>query len=218
MNLAKMIDHTILKPDATKEEVARLCKEALAYGFASVCVNQYYTNLVAGLLAGSKVKTCTVVGFPLGAVKPEVKVYETKRAILEGAEEIDMVINIGALKDGDEDLVYHEIKAVVDKAKPRTVKVILETCLLTEGQIEKACHLAVSAGAHYVKTSSGFSKEGATIAAVALMKRAVGNNAKVKASGGIRDYAAAKAMIEAGADRIGTSAGVAIIEGMRSQA
>ncbi len=212
MNLAKMIDHTILKPDATKEDVRKLCDEAKKYGFASVCVNQYYTDFVSEQLKGSGVKTCTVVGFPLGAVKPEVKVYETKRAMLEGADEIDMVINVGALKDDDEDLIYHEIKAVVNTAAGRCVKVILETCLLTDKQIDLACHLAVSAGATYVKTSTGFSKGGATVEAVALMKKAVGNNAKVKASGGIRDYETAMKMVEAGADRIGTSAGVAIIE------
>lgn len=212
MNFNKYFDHTILSPDATEEMVEKVCKEALEYDFASVCVNQTHTKLVADLLRGSNVKTCTVVGFPLGAASTSVKVFETKEAIAEGATEIDMVINIGAMKDKNHVLVLNDIKKIKDACgKEITLKVILETCLLTEEEKIKACELSVEAGADFVKTSTGFSKSGATVEDVALMKKAVSGKAKVKASGGIRDYQAANKMIEAGADRLGTSATVAIV-------
>ena len=211
MNLAKYIDHTILKPDATTEQVKVICAEAREYGFMSVCINLTHTALVSKELEGTDVRTCTVVGFPLGAVLPEVKAFETKVAVEQGADEIDMVINIGAMKDGNYDLVEKDIKAVVDASGDALVKVIFETCLLTKEEIVKAAELSVAAGADYVKTSTGFSTGGATVEDVALMKKTVGDNAKVKASGGVRDYAGAMAVIEAGAERIGASAGVAIV-------
>lgn len=212
MNLASYIDHTILKPEATKQDVLKLCEEAKQYGFASVCVNAYYTKLVADTLKDSEVKTCVVVGFPLGATFTEIKAHETELAIQNGADEVDMVINIGALKDKDYDTVEHDIKAVVDAAKGKAiVKVIIETCLLTEEEKVKACELSVKAGADFVKTSTGFSTGGATTEDVALMKKTVGNQALVKASGGVRDFKGAKAMIDAGADRIGASSGIKIV-------
>jgi deoxyribose-phosphate aldolase len=201
----KYFDHTILKPDATKEAVLQVVEEAKQYNLASVCVNQYRTKMVADLLKGTDVKVCTVIGFPLGAVDTKVKVFETTQAISDGAEEIDMVINIGAMKDGDYEYVREEIRAIKDACKDNVLKVIIETCLLTEEEIVKACELAVEAGADFVKTSTGFSTGGATAEAVALMKQTVGTQAKVKASGGIRDLERAKAMVEAGADRIGAS-------------
>lgn len=215
MNLASYIDHTILKPNATKAEVLAICEEAKTYSFASVCVNQTHTALVKSALEGSTVKVCTVVGFPLGAVTPIVKAFETHQAVLDGADEIDMVVNIGALKDHDYDAVYNDIKAVVDAAEGKLVKVILETCLLTDEEKVKACELSVSAGADFVKTSTGFSTGGATVADVMLMRKTVGNNAKVKASGAVRDYETAMAVIGAGADRIGASAGIAIVSGAK---
>lgn len=212
MNLAGYIDHTILKPEATKQDVLKLCTEAKQYGFASVCVNAYYTKLVADALKGSNVKTCVVVGFPLGATFTEIKARETELAIQNGADEVDMVINIGALKDKDYTVVEQDIKAVVDAAKGKAlVKVIIETCLLTEEEKVKACELSVKAGAEFVKTSTGFSTGGATVEDVALMKKTVGNQALVKASGGVRDFKGAKAMIDAGADRIGASSGIKIV-------
>lgn len=212
MNLASYIDHTILKPEAKKEDVLRLCEEAKQYHFASVCVNAYYTKLVADALAGTDVKTCVVVGFPLGATFSEIKAKETELAIQNGAQEVDMVINIGALKDGDYGLVEQDIKAVVDAAKGKAiVKVIIETCLLTDEEKIRACELSVKAGADFVKTSTGFSTGGATAEDVALMRKTVGDQAQVKASGGVRDFKGAKAMIEAGADRIGASAGIKIV-------
>jgi len=216
MNLAKYIDHTILKPDTTKAQVKTICDEAKKYQFASVCVNQYNTVFVKNELKDSDVKVCTVVGFPLGAVTKDVKAFETKQAIADGADEIDMVINIGALKDGLEDEVYEDIKAVVEAAAGATVKVIIETCLLTDEQKEIACKLAVKAKADFVKTSTGFSSGGATVEDVRLMKEAVAGQAKVKASGGVRDYEDAMAVIEAGADRIGASSGVAIMNNQTS--
>lgn len=212
MNIAKMIDHTVLKPDATKETVTRLCKEAREYGFASVCVNSCHVSLVSKLLAGSDSKTCCVVGFPLGAMLSAAKAFEAAEAIRLGAEEIDTVINVGAVKDGDYDFVYEDIKAVVDAAdKKALVKVIIETCLLTDEEKVKVCELCVKAGADFVKTSTGFSTGGATAADVALMKKTVDGKALVKASGGVRTADDAKAVIEAGADRIGTSNGITII-------
>ncbi|NLZ80978.1 MAG: deoxyribose-phosphate aldolase, partial [Clostridiales bacterium] len=205
-------DHTILSPDATEEMVEKVCKEALEYDFASVCVNQTHTKLVADLLGGSNVKVCTVIGFPLGAASTSVKVFETKEAVADGATEIDMVINIGAMKDKNHELVLNDIKKIKEACGSDIVlKVILETCLLTDEEKVKACELSVAAGADFVKTSTGFSKSGATAEDVRLMKNAVSGKAKVKASGGIRDYETAHKMIEAGADRLGTSATVSIV-------
>ena len=211
MKFEKYFDHTILKPDATKAQVEKLCDEAIEHDFASVCVNECRTALVAKKLKGTDVKVCTVIGFPLGAVSTAVKVFETKSAIEKGAEEIDMVINVGALKDGDYDYVYEDIRTVKEACGEVTLKVIIETCLLTDDEKRKACELSVKAGADFVKTSTGFSTGGATAEDVALMKKVVAGEAKVKASGGIRDYETAKKMIEAGADRLGTSATVAIV-------
>lgn len=211
MNLAKYIDHTLLKPNAQEQDIIKLCEEAKKYNFASVCVNGYYTNLVHQLLEGSDVKTCTVVGFPLGNNYIKTKAYEAKKAIALGSDEIDMVINIAALKDEKYTSVAFDIYDVVKAAQGRIVKVILETCLLTKEEIVRACEICVEAGAHFVKTSTGFSTGGATVEDVKLMKETVGNKAKVKASGGIRDYNTTIAMINAGADRIGTSSGVEIV-------
>ena len=209
----KLFDHTILKPDASIEAVDKICKEALEYDFASVCVNQYRTAQVAKALKGSNVKVCTVVGFPLGAVDACIKAYETKLAIEAGADEIDMVINIGALKDGAYDVVKDDIRTVKDVCDANNVilKIIIETCLLTDEEKVKACEISLEAGADFVKTSTGFSTGGATVEDVKLMRKVVGDNAYVKASGGIRDKDTALAMIEAGADRLGTSATVAIV-------
>lgn len=211
MNLAKYIDHTLLKPNAQEQDIIKLCEEAKKYNFASVCVNGYYTNLVHQLLEGSDVKTCTVVGFPLGNNYIKIKAYEAKKAIALGSDEIDMVINIAALKDEKYTSVAFDIYDVVKAAQGRIVKVILETCLLTKEEIVRACEICVEAGAHFVKTSTGFSTGGATVEDVKLMKETVGDKAKVKASGGIRDYNTTIAMINAGADRIGTSSGVEIV-------
>jgi deoxyribose-phosphate aldolase len=213
MNLEKYIDHTILKPEADEAAVIKLCKEAKEYGFASVCVNPYYTKLVHEELKGSGVKTCVVIGFPLGANTKAVKAFETKEAMENGAEEVDMVINIGALKDKKYTVVKKDIEAVTKVAKGKAiVKVIIETCLLTDEEKVRACTIAKEAGADFVKTSTGFSTGGATIKDVQLMRETVGDDIGVKASGGIRDYNTAKAMIEAGANRIGASAGITIIE------
>jgi deoxyribose-phosphate aldolase len=214
--LAKYIDHTLLKPDATAAEIERLCEEAKTYGFAAVCVNSGRVGVCSRHLHGSGVKVCAVVGFPLGAMLAEAKADETRRAVAAGADEIDMVIGIGALKDGQDDLVQEDIRRVVSAAYGRLVKVIIETCLLTDEEKERACRLAVRAGAAFVKTSTGFSKGGATLADVALMRCVVGPDIGVKAAGGIRDYATAVAMIEAGATRLGCSAGIAIVNGASS--
>lgn len=211
MKINKMIDHTMLKADSQKEIIERYCEEAKQYGFASVCVNSYYVPLVSEKLRGSDVKTCCVVGFPLGAMLTSAKALEALESVKAGADEVDMVLNIGALKDRDYDTVYEDIKAVVEAAKPAIVKVIIETCLLTDEEKVKACELAVKAKAAFVKTSTGFSTGGATVEDVALMKKTVGDKARVKASGGIRTPEDAKAMIEAGADRIGAGNGVILI-------
>lgn len=211
--LAKYIDHTLLKPDADAAQVKSLCEEALKYGFASVCVNSCHADLVAGMLSGSGVKTCCVVGFPLGAVLTEAKAFETKAAVARGAQEIDMVINIGALKSGNRSLAQDDIIAVVAAAnKKALVKVIIEACLLTDAEKVLACELAKAAGADFVKTSTGFSVGGATVGDVALMRKAVGPDMGVKASGGIRDLDTALSMIQAGATRIGASASVRIMQ------
>lgn len=213
MNIAKTIDHTLLKPEATAADIQALCREAKQYGFASVCVNTCYVKLASELLRGSGVKVCCTVGFPLGAMAPKAKAFEAAQAVADGAEEVDMVLWIGALRQGNTAAVQADIEGVVNACHPRAiVKVILETCLLTDAQIETACRLCVAAGADYVKTSTGFSTAGATAEHVALMKRAVGGRAKVKAAGGIRTYEDARRMIDAGADRIGASAGIAIVE------
>ena len=216
-DIAKIIDHTLLKPEATRDQIVQLCREAREYGFAAVCVNPCYVKLAAELLRGSSVKVCSVVGFPLGATLPEVKAYEARRAIEEGAAEIDMVINIGALKSGDLELVKRDIASVVDvcHAKGALCKVIIEAALLTDEEKVLACQLAKAAGADYVKTSTGFGPGGATVQDVALMRRTVGPEMGVKAAGGIRSYEAAKSMVEAGATRIGASAGVKIVREAR---
>lgn len=212
MQLNKYIDHTILKANATKADVEKLCAEAREYDFASVCINTCFVPLAAELLAGSDVKVCCVVGFPLGAMSAEAKAFETKCAVEHGAQEVDTVLNVGAMIAGDEKTVLEDIQAVVDAAHPKAiVKVILENCLLTDAQKTRACELCVQAGAEFVKTSTGFSTGGATVEDVALMKKAVAGRAKVKAAGGIRTKEDALAMIEAGADRIGASAGIAIV-------
>jgi deoxyribose-phosphate aldolase len=210
--LAKKIDHTNLKPVTTEQEIRKICAEARQYGFASVCVNPVFVPVVQEELEGSEVLPCSVVGFPLGASPTEVKAAEAEWAVDQGAEEIDMVISLGALKAGDTARVTRDIAAVVDAAAGRTVKVIIETCYLSDEEKRSACDCARQAGAHFVKTSTGFGSAGATAEDVALMRRAVGDTMKVKASGGIRSYEDALAMIEAGADRLGASAGIAIVE------
>ena len=209
--IAAMIDHTLLKPEATPAQIEKLCAEAAEYHFASVCVNPVYIPLAARLLKGTGVKVCCVVGFPLGAIAPEQKAAEAASCAAMGAEELDMVIHVGAAKAGDWALVQRDIEGVVKAAAGHTVKVIIETCLLTDEEKVKACEAAKAAGAHFVKTSTGFSTGGATTHDIALMRKTVGPEMGVKASGGIRDYATAMAMIEAGANRIGASAGIAIV-------
>ncbi|MFS9042250.1 deoxyribose-phosphate aldolase [Streptococcus cristatus] len=213
MKLNKYIDHTLLKPDASQEQIETLIEEAKKYDFASVCVNPTWVNFAAQSLKGTDVKVCTVIGFPLGANTPELKAFETSDAIRNGVNEIDMVINIGALKSRNFDLVERDIRAVVEAAKGTLVKVIIETCLLTDDEKVKACQIAQKVGADFVKTSTGFSTGGATVADVALMRKTVGPDMGVKASGGARSYEDALAFIEAGATRIGASSGVAIMEG-----
>lgn len=213
MNVNKYIDHTVLKPETTKSQILTLCEEAKQYDFASVCVNPTWVSTCAEQLKGTDVKVCTVIGFPLGATLKEVKAFETKCAIEAGATEIDMVINVGAVKDQNWELVYEDIKAVVDAANGVLVKVIIETCLLTDEEKVKACEMSVKAGANFVKTSTGFSTGGATAADVALMRQTVGENVGVKASGGVRTAEDMKTMVEAGANRIGTSGGVSLVQG-----
>ncbi len=211
-NINTMIDHTLLKADASREEIESLCKEAREHKFATVCVNPSRIEDCIKLLKDSGVKVATVVGFPLGATSKEVKAFESQEAINKGAEEIDMVINIGALKDGDFNLVKEDIEGVVAVARGKAlVKVIIETALLSKEEKIKACELTMAAGADYVKTSTGFSSGGASLEDVELMKSIVGDKVKIKASGGIRDYKTAKAMIEAGASRLGTSSGISIV-------
>ncbi|NLG79708.1 MAG: deoxyribose-phosphate aldolase [Firmicutes bacterium] len=213
-DLAAIIDHTLLKPEATKDQIVKLCEEAMEFGFASVCVNPTYVSLAASVLKDTPVKVCTVVGFPLGASTPLVKAVEARDAIAAGAREIDMVINVGALKSGDDDLVGWDIRAVVEAARGRAlVKVILETALLTNDEKVKACLIAKAEGADFVKTSTGFGPGGATVEDVRLMRKVVGADMGVKAAGGIRTLETALAMVEAGASRIGASASVAIVKG-----
>jgi deoxyribose-phosphate aldolase len=217
VEVAQFIDHTLLKPDATQDQVAQLCYEARTHHFASVCINPTHVKLAAQLLKGSDAKVCTVIGFPLGATPPTVKAYETQQAIRDGATEIDMVINIGALKSRDYHAVYEDIGAVVRTAHAHNalVKVIIETALLSDEEKVIASQLAAAAGADFVKTSTGFGPGGATAADVALMRRVVGPKIGVKASGGVKNMADAQAMIAAGATRIGASAGVAILQEAR---
>lgn len=209
----RLIDHTLLKADATREQIKTLCKEALEYHFFSVCINPFYVSFAKEILKESDVSVCTVIGFPLGANATETKVYETKKAISDGADEIDMVINIGAIKNKEWELVEKDIHEVVLAASPKIVKVIFETCLLSDDEKIKACKIASSAGAHFVKTSTGFSTSGATIADVELMKKNILSNMEVKASGGVRDLDAALLFTKAGATRLGTSSGIAIVTG-----
>ncbi|MCC7042855.1 MAG: deoxyribose-phosphate aldolase [Acidobacteria bacterium] len=213
--VAGFIDHTMLKPDATRAEIEKLCREAAEFHFATVCVNPVWVSLCASLLEGSGVGVCSVVGFPLGATTPDVKAYETRRAIFDGAREIDMVINIGALKSGDVRLVERDIDAVASVCRHTgaTSKVIIEAALLTDDEKITACTLAKAAGADYVKTSTGFGPGGATVADVALMRRVVGPEMGVKAAGGVRDLEGLQAMVAAGATRVGASAGVKIVTG-----
>ncbi|MDR4888996.1 deoxyribose-phosphate aldolase [Fredinandcohnia sp. QZ13] len=214
-NIAKLIDHTALKADTTKAQIEKLCAEAKEYGFMSVCVNPTWVETAANLLKDSEVKVCTVIGFPLGASTPETKAFETKDAIEKGATEVDMVINIGALKDKNDELVEKDIRAVVEAAKGKALtKVIIETCLLTDEEKVRACELAVKAGADFVKTSTGFSTGGATVEDIRLMRKTVGPEIGVKASGGVRDAKGTQDMIDAGATRIGASSGVAIVNGL----
>ncbi len=210
------IDNTALKADCTPDVIENLCKESIEYGCASVCVNPAYVPLVAKLLKNTGVKVCTVIGFPLGMNASEVKAFEAAYAEKQGAEELDMVINVGMLKAGNYDYVQKDIEAVVKASNGKLVKVIIETCLLTDEEKVKACELAKAAGADYVKTSTGFSTGGATVGDIALMRKTVGADMGVKASGGIRDYATAKAMIDAGASRIGASSGKKIVEGSKN--
>ena len=216
MKIEQYIDHTLLKQQASEEEIIKVCAEAKKYGFASVCVNAYYTSLVRNELKGSEVKTCVVVGFPLGATTKEVKAYEAKQAIENGAQEIDMVVNVGAIKSNKYDVVKNDIKAVVEACSGRAiVKVILETCLLTDEEKVKVCQIAKEAKANFVKTSTGFSTGGATTADIRLMRQTVGPDMGVKASGAVRTAEDAKAVIEAGASRIGASSSIAIVEGTK---
>jgi len=217
-NLAGMIDHTALKPDTTEENIRKLCREAIEYKFFSVCVNPSYVQLAAKLVEGTDVKVCSVVGFPLGATTIDSKVNETKEALVNGACEIDMVINVGALKSGRLDVIGKEIEEIVSASQGRgIVKVIIETCLLTDEEKVIVCTIAKEAGAAFVKTSTGFSTGGATVEDVRLMRRTVGPNIGVKASGGVRDYETAIAMVEAGASRIGASASVHIVNSSRNK-
>lgn len=217
-NLSRYIDHTLLKADATENEVIKLCNEAKEYDFFSVCINPGFVELAAKELRESNVAVCTVIGFPLGASTPETKAFETRDAIQKGAAEVDMVINISKSKDKKDEEVLKDIKAVVDAAdKKALVKVIIETCLLTDEEKERACKLAKDAGADFVKTSTGFSTGGATKEDIALMRKTVGTEMGVKASGGVRTYEDAVTMIESGATRIGASASIAIVTASKSQ-
>ena len=213
MDLAPLIDHTLLKASARRSQIERLCAEAREHGFASVCVNACWVPLCHELLHGSDVAVCTVIGFPLGATSSDAKAAEAARAVTDGADELDMVVNVGWLLDGDLDAVRSDIAAVVAAADGRCVKVIIETCLLGPEQIERACRCAVEAGADFVKTSTGFSTGGATVEDVTLMAKTVDGACRVKASGGIHTTEEAAAMVEAGASRIGTSSGIAIVNG-----
>ncbi|MGI6224623.1 MAG: deoxyribose-phosphate aldolase [Peptococcales bacterium] len=220
LEIAKYIDHTLLKPEANEKDIIQLCREAKDYQFYAVCVNPCYVNLAAKLLTGTAVKIATVIGFPLGANIKEVKAFEAEQAFKAGAQEVDMVINIGALKSGNFEVVKEDIQVVVDVAKDqvpkKVVKVIIETGLLNDIEKVKACELALAAGADFVKTSTGFSGSGAILTDIQLMRKVVGDKAQIKASGGIRDLKTAQEFISVGANRIGTSSGVAIVTSMSS--
>jgi deoxyribose-phosphate aldolase len=220
VEVARRIDHTLLKPDATLDQIEKLCAEARQYGFATVCVNPTWVRRCSELLRGSETRVCTVAGFPLGATPPEVKAYETARVIADGACEVDMVLNVGALKSGDYRLVERDIAGVAEACRRAGAlsKVIIEAALLTDDEKVKACVLSKAAGADFVKTSTGFGPGGATVADVALMRRVVGPAMGVKAAGGVRDLKQAQAMIDAGADRIGASVGVKIVQESRGSA
>lgn len=218
MNLAKYIDHTVLKADTPRDAVLKVCKEARDNGFFSVCVNPYYVPLVKSELNGTDVKVCSVIGFPLGANTSVIKALEAKQSIADGADEIDMVINVSALKNGDLDVVESDIRGVAEVCAGKALlKVIIETCLLDDDEKIIACELSVKAGADFVKTSTGFSTGGATVEDIRLMRRTVGPDIGVKASGGVRDRATALALVEAGATRIGASASVAIVTGEQTK-
>lgn len=216
-DVVQFIDHTLLRADATEKQIIQLCLEAKEHSFAAVCVNPYFVNLASKLLAGTKVKIATVIGFPLGASTGNVKVYEALEAFKAGADEIDMVINIGALKDNKLDIVQREIEELVaiakDQGADKIVKVIIETALLNDEEKIKACEVILRAGAHFVKTSTGFSSGGATIQDIKLFKSIVGDKVLIKASGGIKNYETVLAMLDAGANRIGTSSGLEIVSG-----
>jgi deoxyribose-phosphate aldolase len=214
--LAQLIDHTNLKPEATEDDIRRLCDEAKQHLFAAVCLNPIYVSLAATLLVDSPVRVAAVVGFPLGANETDTKAYETKQAVYAGADEIDMVLPIGALKSGKHDVVLKDIRAVVQAAQGAVVKVIIEACLLTDAEIVRACQISQEAGAHFVKTSTGFSAHGARVEDVRLMRQTVGEKMGVKAAGGIRTYEQAMAMAQAGANRLGTSGSVKIMEEART--
>ena len=218
MNIASYIDHTVLAADAAKSSIEKICLEAKEHHFASVCINSCWVPMAAEILKDTGVNVCTVVGFPLGAMSTKAKAYEAKVAVEEGATEVDMVINIGALKSGMYKEVEDDIRACKEACGDKVLKVIIETCLLTESEKVMACELSEKAGADFVKTSTGFSKAGATVEDVALMRRTVSDKVKVKAAGGIRNFETAKAMIDAGADRLGCSAGIAIVKGEESDA
>lgn len=211
MKRSKYIDHTLLKPESTKDQIEKLCKEAIEYDFASVCVNPYWVSYCSDLLKDSDVMVCTVIGFPLGANTSTVKAFETKEAIENGADEVDMVINIGELKAGNDEAVLEDIKAVVAASGDKTVKVIIETCLLSDEEITRVSKLCVQAKADFVKTSTGFNSAGANVHVVEVMKKAVGNQALIKAAGGVRSPQDMDDMIAAGANRIGTSKGVSLM-------
>lgn len=213
VQLASYIDHTLLRPDASADDIAKLAREAIEYSFAGVCVNSCHIKLVSSLLSGTPVLPVSVVGFPLGAMSSDSKAFEAKTAMVDGAKEIDMVINLGALKSGDHTFVRNDIRAVVRAARHAMIKVIIETSLLNEDQKRVACALSVEAGAHFVKTSSGFNGGGATVADIHLMRAVVGPDVGVKASGGVRDAAFAEELIRAGATRLGTSSGIALVSG-----
>lgn len=215
MQIASYIDHTLLRPDASVDEIAKLAREAIDHGFFGVCVNSCHVSMISSLLKGTQVLPVAVVGFPLGAMSTKSKAYEARTAVEDGAREIDMVINLGALKSGDHKFVRDDIRAVVEAARPALVKVIIETSLLNEDQKRLACALSVEAGAHFVKTSSGFNGGGATVADIQLMRAVVGPKLGVKASGGVRDLAFAEALIAAGANRLGTSSGIALVSGQK---
>lgn len=212
-SIAKMIDHTLLKAEAAENEIVKLCEEAKKYRFASVCVNPFYVPLSAKLLKNSGVKVCTVIGFPLGSSTSATKAFEAQDAILKGADEIDMVINVGALKSGNSEAVLEDVKAVRKASQGKILKVIHETCLLSKEEKIKACQISKEAGADFVKTSTGFSTGGATVEDVRLMRETVGSQMGVKASGGVRTFEIAQALIEAGATRIGASASISIVTG-----